>query len=334
MLIQAFLPDIHRRPTGGNLFNRRVLAYLDGVARVERRVVADGEPLPEPRGDVALIDSLLLAAAAGASRGGAGTRLLLAHYLRLFEPGLRDSDQARRERRLLARLDGVITTSRYCRDALVAEGLSPRRVGAVTPGLPASFFADVAARPPGTPRLLTVATVLEGKGLRSLLGVLETLAELDWTWELAGDPDLDPGFSARFRRRLAASPVAGRVRLLGAVDPERMAEVYDRADVFVLPSRFETCSIATMEAMARGLPVVAYRVGGIPERVPAATAELLAPPGDGERLGAVLRRLLTDRDEAAALGIENRRASRAFPTWEACGAAVWELVRQLRDGAG
>lgn len=328
-MIQALIPGIHGRPTGGNLFNRNVLAYLEGVTEVEVCVVAEGAPLPAPRGDLTLVDSLLLRADLPA--GPAPPRVLLAHYLHLFEPRLQGSAEAERERDRLADLGGVIATSHFCRDLLIAEGTAPDRVAAVTPGLGAGFFAAPGRREPDpAPRLLTVATLLEGKGLERLLAILEACADLAWTWEVAGDPGLDPDFSASFQARVAGSPMAERVRLLGAVTPERMVEVYDRATIFVLPSRFESCSIATMEAMARGLPVLAFRVGGIPERVPPPNAGLLAPPEDDAALAASLRRLLADPAQALAIGGVNRSAAKAFPTWEQCGAAVWEFLRQIR----
>jgi hypothetical protein len=330
MLIQALLPEIHRRPTGGNLFNRQVLAVLETRARVERRVVGDGAPPPgEPAPAVTLVDSLVLAPAADLLRATPGARVLLAHYLHLFEPGRRDSPEAHRERRLLPLVDGVVTTSEFCRQALLREGFPAERVAAVTPGLAPVFAAELGPRPPGPPRILTVATLLEGKGLRQLTGILEGLADLDWTWEIAGDPGLDERFSAAFLEGLRRSSIAGRARFLGAVAPERMVELYDRCHLFVLPSRFETCSMATMEAMARGLAVMAYGVGGLPERLPAAAARLLAPPGDLERFAARLRQLLSDPERAAALGRANRRASRSFPSWEKSGQALWELVSRL-----
>lgn len=332
MLIQALLPEIHSRPTGGNLFNRQVLAFLETRATIERRVVAPGAPPPgeRPRA-VTLVDSLVLAPAAELLRATPGARVLVAHYLHLFEPGRRDSPEAHLERRLLPLVDGAVTTSEYCREVLLREGLPAERVIAVTPGLAPAYAAELGLRPPGAPRMLTVASLLEGKGLRQLAGILEGLADLDWSWELAGDPGLDEELSAAFLERLRRSPIAERARFLGAVAPERMVGLYDRCHLFVLPSRFESCSMATMEAMARGLAVVAYRVGGLPERLPAAAARLLAPPGDRERLGALLRRLLTDPERAEALGRANRRASRSFPTWEESGQEVWELVSHLAD---
>jgi glycosyltransferase involved in cell wall biosynthesis len=84
-----------------------------------------------------------------------------------------------------------------------------------------------------------------------------------------------------------------------------------------------------MEAMARALPVVAYRVGGLPERLPPEAAPWLAQPGDRDGLADRLRRLLADPQQAAVLGRANRRASRSFPTWQESGRRVWALLGRL-----
>ncbi len=332
MRIHALLPDILQHPTGGNLFNRHVLAFLDRVADVERRIVTDDTPLTAlattDAADVTLVDSLLLAPAAEALSDIPGRRLLVAHYLHCFEPGRRDTPEARRECRLLPRLDGVITTSEFCRELLLEQGFDASQLATVTPGLAPSYRSEVAQRPPAPPCILTVSTLLPGKGLRPLLSALETLSDLDWTWELAGDPDLEADFGAAFSRQVARSSVADRIRLHGAIAPEHMVSLYDRCHIFVLPSRFETCSMATMEAMTRALPVVAFRVGGLPERVPATTSHLLAPPDDHQQLAANLRRLLTDLEQAADLGRENRLMSRAFPSWDESGETLWNFLRQ------
>lgn len=331
--VRALLPAIHRRLTGGNLWNRRVLDELDRVAEVERRVVSpDGGPEPGPgAADVTLVDSLLLGAVDSLG-AAAGRRVLVAHYLELLEPARRGTPAAAAERRRLGRLDAAVTTSAYCRDVLVGEGLAPDRVLAARPGLDPSYAAPPGPRPPGPPRLLTVSSVVPGKGLRRLLGLLEGLAGRDWTWTIAGETGLEPEFARAFRRRLEASPVADRVRLAGAVPPGDLVALYDRSHLFALPSDFETSSMATMEAMARGLPVVAYRAGGLVEHLPASSVGLLAPAGDLGALGESLGRVLADRALAARLGEANRRASRTFPSWEECGRRVAAFLRRLADG--
>ncbi len=80
-----------------------------------------------------------------------------------------------------------------------------------------------------------------------------------------------------------------RIRLLGRLDPERLARWYRAADLLVLPSRGEGAPVSIMEALSCGLPVVATAVGGVPELVrPGLEGFLVRPGADGEEfLGAV-----------------------------------------------
>ncbi len=346
MHIRALLPDIHQRPTGGNLFNRQILNVLEEVTAVSREVIDPDGALParaipkskagQDKTEITLIDSLLLDHARRLSswqqEGQSNSQgVLVAHYLHLFEPSRRGTAEAAQERRCLPYVDGAITTSEYCREILIQEGLLAERTVAITPGLATAYSAPAPPRRAQRPRILTVASLLEGKGLRQLLGLLESLADLDWTWELAGDPELDAAFGLSFQQQVQASPLRDRIHLHGPVPPTQMPGLFDQCDLFVLPSRFETCSMATMEAIARGLPVLAYRVGGLPERVPPPNASLLAAPGDGPGLVDNLRRVLLDPDLANALGKANFTAGRAFPSWREAGNKLWSFLVRLAE---
>ncbi|MCU1348394.1 MAG: glycoside hydrolase, partial [Acidobacteria bacterium] len=260
-----------------------------------------------------LIDSLVAREAAPLFVAGV-TPILIAHYLHLLDPARRDSRVAARERKLLPRFAGVVTTSDYSRGVLLSEGI--RNVITVWPGLDARYRLPRVATPPEPARLLTVASLLPGKGLLELIAVLESLADLEWRWDLAGDATLDPAYAARVGKRIERSPLRDRLRLRAPLPPSRLLGLYDRSDLFVLPTRFETCSMATREAMARGLAVVAYDVGGLSANLPPASARCLAPPGDDATLAAQLRRLVVNRAERTRTGIANRDAAMRFPTWE------------------
>ena len=98
--------------------------------------------------------------------------------------------------------------------------------------------------------------------------------------------------------------LAGRVHFLGQRDdiPDLLAAL----DIFVLPSHSEGVSLALLEAMAAGLPVIATAVGGLPEVVTDGVNGLLIPPQDPEALAQALARLLDDPALAKKLG-ENAR---------------------------
>jgi L-malate glycosyltransferase len=85
----------------------------------------------------------------------------------------------------------------------------------------------------------------------------------------------------------------GHVRFLGArSDVDR---ILSAADFFVLPSDTEGLPLSVLEAMAHGLPIIASRVGGIPELVEHMEQGLLVPPGDPPALANAIRRIVEDR---------------------------------------
>jgi glycosyltransferase involved in cell wall biosynthesis len=115
----------------------------------------------------------------------------------------------------------------------------------------------------------------------------------------------------RLRELAAELGVEKRVRLLGLRDD--IASLLGAADVLVHPSRSEGLPLAILEAMAAGLPVVATRVGGIPEAVADGETGLLVPAADPEALAAALAGLLERPEERSRLGqAGRRRAEREF----------------------
>ena len=329
-------PNIHSLPTGGNIYNRRVLANLEGAAHLELWPVdrAPEDPGSVPEANVVVVDSLLLThgEALNALRRAQprASFVLLAHYLSCIDPTQADTASARCERERLALFDGAITTSRYVRRALSGETLDRESIAVVPPGLDDVFREPVPGRDGAAgrpPRLLTVANVLPGKGLRRLLDALEALADESWRWTLVGSETLDRDFATDFREAVATSSVADRVRLVGTVREGEMRPVYDAHDVCVVPSRFETCSMSTREAMARGLAVVATRVGGLPENfgmdprhasldpAPAESGGYLVDSGGAPSLADALRSVLHRPTLRTRMAQAARRQSQKFPTW-------------------
>jgi glycosyltransferase involved in cell wall biosynthesis len=114
------------------------------------------------------------------------------------------------------------------------------------------------------------------------------------------------GPSGEFLTRLAADVgVAGRVDFTGAVS-EPWGHLA-AADIFVAPSRSEALGMAIIEAMAAGLPVIASRVGGIPELVRDTETGYLVTVGDHDALADRLRHLLTSSDARRAMGAAGAR---------------------------
>lgn len=109
------------------------------------------------------------------------------------------------------------------------------------------------------------------------------------------------------RRRAADLGLTGRVRFLGMRDA--LPQLLAPADIFALPSADESFGLSALEAMACGTPVVATRVGGIPEVVTHGKDGLLSEVDDQDAYIENLRQLLKDRERAGTMGREARRAA-------------------------
>jgi glycosyltransferase involved in cell wall biosynthesis len=210
---------------------------------------------------------------------------------------------------VLSAAASVVTTSAWARRALLQlYSLPGDGVQVAEPGVDAAELA------PGTATagaLLSVAAVIPGKGHDVLLDALATLTGLRWQCLCVGSIERDPIFVERLRSRVVAGGMDDRVRFSGPQAGAELACSYSAADVLVLPSRAETYGMVVAEALARGLPVVAADVGGVPEALghgaDGVRPGLLVPPEDAAALGGA-------RTETCAGGCGARRASGASPS--------------------
>lgn len=133
-------------------------------------------------------------------------------------------------------------------------------------------------------------------------------AELPARLVLVGDgPDL--GHAIDLARELG---VLDRVRLIGVVDD--VAPYLRGADLLLLPSQNESFGLVAMEALAAGVPVIASRVGGLPEVVQHGVSGYLFPPGDVEGMARQAAAVLRDRPLAERLGRAGaERVASRFP---------------------
>jgi glycosyltransferase involved in cell wall biosynthesis len=107
-----------------------------------------------------------------------------------------------------------------------------------------------------------------------------------------------------------------RAFMLGIVPPSDIDAYYAASDVFVLPSMFqETFGLVLLEAFSAGLPVIAFRSGGIPELVEDGKNGIVVAQGDEEALYRSMRELLLDRALRERLGAATKDVAARF-SWE------------------
>jgi glycosyltransferase involved in cell wall biosynthesis len=179
--------------------------------------------------------------------------------------------------------------------------------------------------PDGRVRMLLVALLDPKKGIEHLLRALALVRRdrsADFALDVVGDGPLR-GHLVDLARSL---DLETQVSFLGLRDKREVAELMRGADFFVLPSLWENLPNVVIEAMATGLPVVATRVGGVPEMLDERTGRLVAPGDDGA-LAEALKAMLDsftgyDREHIARVARERYGREAVGRIWDEVYADV------------
>jgi glycosyltransferase involved in cell wall biosynthesis len=235
---------------------------------------------------------------------------------------------------LLPRLfDRFLTVSAYSARELAAPASRTRVVyGGADP---TRFSPEPEASRRG---VLFVGRLTPHKGIDRLIEALPDKAWLRVVGSAGHDPESPEREYPKLLRRLAAQR---NVEFLGVVPDPDLPSLYRSAKVLALASVDRTCygrevgisellGLAAIEAMASGTPVVASRLGGLPEVVEDDVTGFLVEPGNVDELRARLAEVLGDRRLATRLGQNARERVLEKFTWDACAerclAAYSELV--------
>jgi glycogen(starch) synthase len=181
------------------------------------------------------------------------------------------------------------------------------------------------------PRVLCLARLVPAKGqdiaLTAFAGLRRRFPALRLV--LAGDGATRPALE----RQARVLGIADAVDFLGWVDPAEVPALLNAATVVVLPSRREGLPLAAVEAALMARPVVATRVGGLPEVVIDGETGLLVDPEDASGLAAAVARLLERPRDAARLGRTARARTRDVLGWKRCVDAYEAIYRAVGGGS-
>jgi glycosyltransferase involved in cell wall biosynthesis len=176
----------------------------------------------------------------------------------------------------------------------------------------------------------SLAQLRHGKGIDILLAVarelLPTYPQL--VFLVAGR--LGHGeeeFGHRMKAEAESPEFNGRFRFLGSRDdvPDLLATF----DVFILPTRAETFGIAVVEAMAAGIPVIASRVGAIPEIIPSPELGCVVDPIDGTAFARAVESIITLPDRGRAIGERGRASLFGRFDKRSLGARLLEIYDEI-----
>jgi len=150
-------------------------------------------------------------------------------------------------------------------------------------------------------RLLFVGSAIPAKGVGELLAAVD---QNGWSLTMVGENS--GGYAKELMEKYRYNP---HIRWTGKIPIEEVTSLMMDHDALVLPSYMDTSPYALAEAMAAGLPVVASRVGGIPDMVTDGETGILVEPKSVESLVQGIKRLYTDPEKMLRMGAEARRVA-------------------------
>jgi D-inositol-3-phosphate glycosyltransferase len=290
-----------------------------------------------------------LSVAAGESLAGAWGAPHLAMFHTLAEVKLRaraserePAERIEAERRLVHAVDRIVAATQHERQLLRQIYRVPlERIAVVPLGVDLAQFAPrdrAAAR--------AAIGVSEEERVLLAVGRIEPLKGFDILVRALGDMTVrdrvtlliiggDERAASEFARLEAAAREVGveaRVRFVGAVPHERLADYYNAADVVVVPSFYESFGLVALEAMASGVPVVASRVGGLTTTIADGRTGYLIPWRCPEPFAEKIDLLLGNEPLRRSLGAAARESMRPY-AWSEVAAtllAVYERELALR----
>ena len=213
---------------------------------------------------------------------------------------------------LASEADLVLPVSNFVRRELQVAGVDPRRIRVIASGVETESFSPREEETEGVAKLLYVGRFSTGKGLVNFLRAIRIIQERHRVRvTLIGGSPMDDGYSKVLSERR-------RLRLEQTVDVREpiahssLPALYCSHDILVLPSEKEALGKVLLEAMACARPVVATRVGGVPDIVDDGKNGLLVPPSDPVSLATALEELILNDQRRRRMGLIARRKAVQF----------------------
>jgi glycosyltransferase involved in cell wall biosynthesis len=235
---------------------------------------------------------------------------------------------AKLERLTIPRSDGVVCISDYTRQAVVDLA---RRTWVVPNAVDASFF-EVNARPVAgvSPRLLFVAHVCVRKNQNAFIRALDALAgrrkfEL---WFLGPANETD-AYGREFFSLVKARPWCV---YHGVAQREELRAFLGQATALVLPSLEDNCPMVVLEAMAAGVPVIASRVGGLPDLIEEGKTGFFCDPLDAAGMATAIEKVLANPPAVEEVARHAKRHGRERFHPEVIARRHLDIYREVLKG--
>lgn len=230
----------------------------------------------------------------------------------------------------------ILTNSVYAQQQVLSLGLNPNLVKVVYCGYDGMLITKstaVRTNKKNNRRILFVGQCAYVKGIEYLLQATPLFSDKGAVIDVVGNTAGEPDYFLRLSKIINDLDLQKRVIFHGHIsDKAGLAQFYQQADIFVLPSLMEGFGIVLLEAMSFGLPIIATKVGAIPEIIKDGKNGLLVPPADPLALAKAIDLLLRSpalRDQYGQTGYKFVAEHYKFYSWESVGERVLQALTPL-----
>jgi glycosyltransferase involved in cell wall biosynthesis len=226
------------------------------------------------------------------------------------------------ERLWLQAVQGIIVPSRQLREYLARQGIDKAKIAVASPGIakvPAGRLSHPKTLPEDDPiTLIAVGTLSRGKGQLDVVHMLTRMPATNFRLHLVGDCEQNARYTAEIRALIQCSHLQDAVMIHGSMPQQALFELLPLCDLYLSASSYESYSMATAEAVAHGLPVLAYATGAIGDWIEDGINGRLITLGEPEQFSQALRQLLTERNTLNQLrrNAWARTAHLIFHSWD------------------
>lgn len=256
--------------------------------------------------------------------------LVLVHHLRHHEI------ESKILRFLCIRLESIFL---MCADVVVAISKTTRseikqltgkdsNILVVYPGLEQNEFEITPTEDAGEFNLLFVGDCVRRKGLEYLVESLASLKRYDLHLHVVGRSCRDQAYDEYIRSLIEKNELEDRVTFHGRVDGSAKRKLLRHSHVFILPSLWEGYGMVVAEAMSQGLPIIASKVGAIPELVQDGVNGILVPSEDSRALTNAISYLIDNPLVREEYGKKGRHISQSFNNWLQVGEQFVKILEE------
>lgn len=253
---------------------------------------------------------------------------LVHHFKWLETQGWRQSIISGIEKKMIKPVGFIIANSKITKKEIMRLNYPERAITVIYPGLNRPTEMVHSSPQKGAKvRLLFVGNCIFRKGLHILVDAIAQLGNPNLYLDIVGGQSREPKYVRHLKKRVSSLHLEDMVSFHGEVNPSHIWRWYAQADVFVAPSLYEGYGMVFAEAMSFGLPIIATRVGGIPEVVEDGKTGILIPPNDVESLAQSIKDLYEDSEKREYLSQNEREKAKLLPNWSETGKKFQQAMQ-------